>query len=269
MRADHLLHDSPVVFADAWALRLIDPPQREQVESGALHRMLGESGMRPTQGHIVARARYADDALRDAVARGVDQYLVLAAGLDSSCLRQPPHVRVFEVDHPATQRAKRERLASLAGVALREVEFVGVDFAKTSLADGLAQTGYEAARAAFLTWIGVTMYLPPPVAQRTLADIRACVAPASEVVFDYTLHRELMPPEFQQIAARKVAYLVRQGEPRVGAFAREEIERSVRASGFELVEDLGAEDLDRRYFAGRTDGLRANPEHRLARVRAR
>ncbi|HKA13840.1 MAG TPA: class I SAM-dependent methyltransferase, partial [Myxococcota bacterium] len=127
MRADHRLHDADPVLDDAWALALLEPGLRASVEKGEFHAFLARAGLRPTQGHIVLRARFADDALAAAVARGVRQLVVLAAGLDSSCLRRDPRVRVIEVDHPASQRAKRERLAAL-GAPLDGVEFAAVDF---------------------------------------------------------------------------------------------------------------------------------------------
>src|SRR5262245_57176825 len=127
MRADHLLHDADPVLEDVWALRLLEPTLRAAVEKGDYHTVLERAGLRPTQGHIVMRARFADDALAAAALRGVHQLVVLAAGLDSSCLRRDPRVRVIEVDHPASQRAKRERLAAL-GVRIEGVEFLSVDF---------------------------------------------------------------------------------------------------------------------------------------------
>src|SRR5688572_21241356 len=84
------------------------------------------------------------------------QLLALAAGLDSSCLRRDPRVRVIEVDHPASQRAKRERLAAL-GATLDGVEFASVDFEREDLAAALARSSLDRAQPAFVTWIGVTM----------------------------------------------------------------------------------------------------------------
>src|SRR5262245_35576125 len=113
MRADHRLHDTEAVLDDAWALRLIAPRFRELVESRGLRRMLEQGNLRPTQGHVVMRQRVADDALAAAFARDVRQLVVLAAGLDSSCLRRDPRLRVIEVDHPASQAVKRARLSEL------------------------------------------------------------------------------------------------------------------------------------------------------------
>jgi len=178
MRADHLLFDAAPVFEDVWALRLIEPGLRAAVEKGDYHALLVRAGLRPTQGHIVMRARFAEDALAAAVARGVRQLVVLAAGLDSSCVRRDPRVCVIEVDHPASQRAKRDRLAAL-GAPLDGVEFLAVDFEREELAAALARSSLDRTRPAFVTWIGVSMYLPVPIGLATLAQIRASIAAGS------------------------------------------------------------------------------------------
>src|SRR5262245_60075625 len=168
MRADHLLHDAQPVLDDAWALRLVAPEFRASVESGELRRLLGDA-LRPTQGHVVLRQRFADDALAAAIGSGVRQLVVLAAGLDSSCLRRDPRVRVIEVDHPASQAVKRARLAAL-GASLRDVEFVPLDFERERLAAALARSPLDATRPAFVTWLGVSMYLAPETGLETLAQ---------------------------------------------------------------------------------------------------
>src|SRR5262245_46978557 len=210
MRAGHLLHDADPVLEDVWALRRVEPTLRAAVEKGDYHTLLERAGLRPTQGHIVLRARFADDALAAAVARGVRQLVVLAAGLDSSCLRRDPRVRVIEVDHPLSQRAKRERLAAL-GVTLEGVEFAAVDFEREQLSDALARSSLDRRAPAFVTWIGVTMYLPVAIGLETLAQIRASIAPGSELVFDYPIPHDQLPPEALEVARNKNAQLANTG----------------------------------------------------------
>jgi methyltransferase (TIGR00027 family) len=267
MRADHHLHDAEPVLADAWALRLLQPELRTAVEQGQWHAVLERTGLRPTQGHVVLRARFADDALVAAVARGVRQLVVLAAGLDSSCLRRDPRVRVIEVDHPASQRTKRDRLAAL-GVALDGVEFAAVDFEREPLSDALARSSLDRGAPAFVTWIGVTMYLPVPVGLATLEQIRTSVAPGSDLVFDYPIPFEQLDPDVQEIARTKNAGLVQAGEPRITSYDPAFLARALAERGFALVEDVGPAELDARYCAGRRDGLRGNPENRIALARA-
>jgi methyltransferase (TIGR00027 family) len=225
------------------------------------------AGLRATQGHVVLRARFAEDALAAAVARGVRQLVVLAAGLDSSCLRREPRVRVIEVDHPASQRAKRDRLAAL-GARLDGVEFATVDFEREELAAALARSSLDRTQPAFVTWIGVTMYLPLSIALVTLAQIRASVAPGSELVFDYPIPFEQLAPEVQEIARTKNAGLARSGEPRITTYDPTDLAHALAERGFALVEDVGPAELDARYCTGRSDGLRGNPENRVAHARA-
>ncbi len=267
MRADHLLHDADPVLEDAWALQLVDPALRAAVEKGDYHAFLARIGLRPTQGHIVMRARFADDALAAAVANGVRQLVVLAAGLDSSCLRRDRRVRVIEVDHPASQRTKRERLAAL-GAPIDGVEFLAVDFAREELAAALARSSLDRAQPAFVTWIGVTMYLPVAIGLATLAQIRASVAPGSELVFDYPIPLDQLAPEILAVARAKNAGLARTAEPRVSTYDPTDLVRALAERDFALIEDVGPAELDARYCAGRRDGLRANPENRIAHARA-
>jgi methyltransferase (TIGR00027 family) len=267
LRADHRLHDADPVLDDPWALRLVAPPLRAAVESGELRRRFEELRLRPTQGHVVLRQRFADDALAAALARGVRQLVVLAAGLDSSCLRRDPRLRVIEVDHPASQGVKRERLAGL-GERLVEVEFAAVDFEREELVGALARTSLDAARPAFVTWLGVIMYLPPEAGLAALAQIRASLAAGSELVFDYPIPIAQLDPEWREVARTKNEGLARSGEPRLASYDRAQLAGELRARGFELVQDVGPPELDRRYCAGRSDGFRANPENRIAHARA-
>ena len=267
MRADHRLHDADLVFDDAFALQLIQPELRASVEKGEYRAMLERMHLRPTQGHIVQRARFADDALAAAVARGVRQLVVLAAGLDSSCLRRDPRVRVIEVDHPASQRAKRERLAALAAPP-DGVEFTAVDFEREELGAALARSSLDRTRPAFVTWIGVTMYLPAAITAATLAQIRASVAPGSELVFDYPIPLDQLDPEALAVARTKNAGLARIAEPRITTYDPPDLAHTLVERGFALIEDVGPAELDARYCAGRRDGLRGNPENRIAHARA-
>lgn len=267
LRADHWLHDALPLLDDRWAIRLLEPRLRASVESGELRRMLAERGLRPTQGHVVLRQRYADDALAAALARGTRQLAVLAAGLDSSCLRCDRRLRVIEVDHPASQRTKLERLAALEA-PVGGVEFLAVDFEREDLGAALARSSLAYGAPTFLTWLGVAMYLPVDTTLATLERIRASVAPGSELIFDYPIPIERLSPELQVVAREKNEGLARSGEPRISAYAPDELAQALCARGFELVLDLDPGELDRRYCAGRADGFRANPENRIAHARA-
>lgn len=118
-----------------------------------------------------ARSRIAEDALSEAVERGVRQIVILGAGLDTYALRNPHsarEIRIHEVDHPATQAWKLERLAE-AQIALPPwLLFVPVDFERDDLGEKLAAAGFEQNSPAFFTWLGVVPYLTQDAIGRTL-----------------------------------------------------------------------------------------------------
>lgn len=217
---------------------------------------------------VVARSRFAEDSLAAAVARGVRHYVVLGAGLDTSAYRHPhaaAGLRVFEVDHPDTQAAKRYHLR-VAGIAEPpELTFVSVDFETQSLPERLGAAGFEVGAPVFVSWLGVTMYLTPEAWRGTSAWL-ATRTPGSEVVFDYSVSPAMLGWRgkfIHWLIRRRVA---RVGEPWRTHFRPDELQRELRSAGFGAVEDLGADELNARYFRDRTDGLRVRGYGRLVRA---
>src|SRR5271169_5540690 len=141
-RAAHQLLDRPRVLDDPLALRIIGSEAAEELRSNPKEH---HAFSRAFRAFMAARSRYAEDELARAVAHGVRQYVVLGAGLDTFAYRNPhPGLRVFEVDHPATQAWKREQLLA-AGIAIPfSLTFVPIDFERQTLADGLVQCGFNA-----------------------------------------------------------------------------------------------------------------------------
>lgn len=195
-RAAHLIVDQPpVIFADTLALDLLGDQAAELV---AYHRAHGDhvvlSGAR---GQVTCRSRYAEDSLAAAIASGgIAQYVILGAGLDSFAYRSPrsSQVSVFEVDHPATQDVKRAQLSAAGILVPGNVVFVPADFengpAGGSLAERLARSGFDLTRPAFVSWLGVTMYLTETAIGRTFAEVSR-FAPGSHLVVDYMLPAHL------------------------------------------------------------------------------
>ncbi len=210
---------------------------------------------RSLRAFLVARSRFAEDHLAQAVARGVKQYVVLGAGLDTFAYRNPfSHVQVFEVDFPATQAWKREHLKA-AGIAIpATLTFAPVDFEKDTLPEGLRDAGFKISEPAFFSWLGVTPYLAK---ETVLATLRWIAASCSKngVAFDYTVPRESLNffnrIAFDALAARVAAA----GEPFIGFFDPEDLARELRGMGFTQIEDLGNEEINARYFRQRSDGL--------------
>lgn len=253
-RAVHQILDYPLVFEDPVALPILPPEtQRRLHEEAATWQTPSDRALRA---FMVARGRYAEDQLAAAVRRGVAQYVVLGAGLDTFAYRNRfPQVRVFEVDHPATQAWKRKRLI-VGNIGIPDqVTFVPVDFEKESLETKLVEAGFDRAAPGFFSWLGVTQYLTREAAFGTLRFIASLVG-GSGVVFDYSVPRELLEP-VEQLALDALAERVaRAGEPFRLFFNPAELETLLREIGFRDTADLGAAEINRRYFDQRPDGIR-------------
>src|SRR5262245_66401745 len=186
-RAAHQVFDHPVILDDPIALRILsqdavaklklDPRQRGRV---AL----------TLRAFMAVRSRFAEDALGRAVQRGVRQYVVLGAGLDTFAYRNPwPDLRVFEVDHSATQTWKMNRLAAGKIEVPSNVTYAPVNFESQTLANGLVAAGFDPTMPAFFSWLGVTMYLTVPATLSTF-DFIGSTAPGGGVAFDYSVPRK-------------------------------------------------------------------------------
>jgi methyltransferase (TIGR00027 family) len=170
-RAIHQTLDGGTIFRDPVPLRILDDATR-----ATLDEIAANPSLRPSRLFIAARSRFSEDILAASVARGARQIVVLGAGLDTFSLRNPHEgegVRAYEVDYPATQGWKRERLKE-AGLAIpASLIFAPVDFERQSLADGLAAAGFRADRPAFFQWLGVVPYLTRETISVTLDFIAA------------------------------------------------------------------------------------------------
>jgi methyltransferase (TIGR00027 family) len=255
-RAAHQLLDNPRVLEDPIALPILGEETQTRLRLGEREaRGRAQSSFRA---FMVVRSRFAEDELAAAIARGASQYVILGAGLDTFAYRNPyseVQLRVFEVDHPATQAWKRKRLAA-GGIEIpRSLAYAPVDFEKQALADGLAAVGFDPERVTFSSWLGVTPYLTQPAMDSTLKFIAEC-AKGSGVVFDYVCSRRHMGfwgwLAFERLARR----VARAGEPFRLLFDPKNLIAQMRVMGFSEFEDLGGAELNARYFAGRTDHLR-------------
>ncbi len=203
---------------------------------------------------LVARSRYAEDNLRRAVSRGVEQYVLLGAGLDTFAYRNPfAKLRVFEVDHPATQQWKRELLQRNNIAIPDSIAYTPVDFERQSLAEQLGFAGFDSQAPAFFAWLGVVPYLTLEAFRATLGFISA-QRPGSGVTLDYGQPRATLPL-LEQMAHDSLASRVEKaGEPFQLFFTPPEI--AAELSHFHSIEDLGAAEINARYFSGRSDQLK-------------
>ncbi|MES2306656.1 MAG: class I SAM-dependent methyltransferase [Gemmatimonadota bacterium] len=256
-RAAHQLIDTPLVLEDPLALRIIGPDLRTRLE-GSLETYERKISVRHRRAFLVSRARFADEHLAAALARGVRQFVVLGAGLDTAVYRvapQEPPLALFEVDHPATQQWKRERLDAAQISLPAGLTFAPIDFTEQTLAEGLTAAGFDFSRPTFVSWLGVTMYLTEAVALETLR-VLATLPAGSEVVFDYVEPRWSWNPFFWIMRRRQLARLAKMGEPWLSAFKPDALAVKLRSMGFSKIEDLGGKALNSRFFANRSDGLK-------------
>lgn len=274
VRGGHLLYDSqPVLFNDPYALRLTSPGWRTVARAPVLRWLVVSklmSRLRTVHGEMLARARFGEDMLEQAVGRGVRQYVIVGAGLDSFALRRrdlADQLTVFELDHPASQSAKRERLARLGEEAPCNVVFVPVDFEQETVAAALARSPFDPAVPAFFSWLGVTYYLSPSAVLATLRAIAEVTAPGSEVVLDYCVPADALPPEEQDDLRHVLAFVAKRGEPWRSFFEPSAFVKDMHGLGYEVVADMPPEEQDRLYFRDRSDDLRGPKWSRFAHLR--
>lgn len=252
-RAAHQLLDRPLVFEDPLALAIIG---REKAASLATAPESSRPHSRFLRAFMAARSRFAEDELGRAVGRGTRQYVILGAGLDTFAYRNPyADLGVFEVDHPVTQAWKQRRLMSAGIAPPRSLKFVPVDFETQRFPESLEHAGFRLAEVAFFSWLGVTPYLARETALETLRSIIG-IAAGNGVVFDYALPRSSLDPLNQAAFDGLAARVAVAGEPFRGFFDPDELALALRDREFHHIEDLGAREINARYFVGRADGLR-------------
>ncbi|WP_051054538.1 class I SAM-dependent methyltransferase [Frankia sp. QA3] len=253
-RAAHVQLDPPPhVFADEVGLRLAAP------DGGWLRRPdMDPHATSRTRASIVARARLIEDLVVEQAGRGVDQYVILGAGLDTFAQRRPriaAGMRVFEVDQPGPQEWKRRRLTELDFGVPPWLRLVPVDFeAGGSWWEGLASAGFDAGRPALVASAGVSMYLSRDATVATLRQV-AALAPGSTLAMTFMLPLELVEPAerpLRQVTERTARAA---GTPFVSFFAPAEMLALARDAGLAQARHVSAVSLARRYFAGRSDGL--------------
>jgi methyltransferase (TIGR00027 family) len=252
-RAAHQLLDRPTVMDDPIAMEIIGRKDADGVRLGA--RLLDSEPARALRAFVVARAKFAETELEAAVARGVGQFVVLGAGLDTFAYRNPydaSQLRVFEVDHPKTQAWKRERLDE-AGIDIPPtLTFVACDFECQDLPTQLQAAGFRLDEPAFFSWLGVSMYLEPPVVMELMKFIRS-LPDGSGVVFDYLAPISSLGLVRQLMITAMTVQLAWMGEPWKSYFDPLRLLEDLEALGFAEVSDLGPELLNKRYFPQRPD----------------
>jgi methyltransferase (TIGR00027 family) len=251
-RAAHQLLDEPRVLDDPLALLIIGSETAQELRSNPKEH---HAFSRAFRAFMAARSRYAEDELARAVAQGVTQYVILGAGLDTFAYRNPhPGLRVFEIDHPATQAWKRGQLQAAAISIPPSLTFVPIDFEQQTLESGLNDCGFNRTTAAFFSWLGVTPYLTHRACMATLSLIGRMSA-GSGVVFDFAVDPALLTPGQRQALAALSKRVAAAGEPFQLFFDPEKLQNELKSRGFHRTEFLEGKELNARYFKDRSDGL--------------
>jgi len=287
MRAVHSRSDPAPLLSDTWGDRLVPRSTQAALRQRTMERLRAampgstldpvqslDLGLRSNAAYadVILRSRYTEDALKEAVARGgIGQYVIIGAGFDSFICRRPAwaeDVTVIEVDHPATQRLKRERLAACGVTVPRSVEFVEADLSVEPLESALARSSFQADRLTFFSWLGVTMYLTREANLNALLSIATCAAAGSELVFTYLDEAILGPdPVADESFRRLMTDVSAAGEAFLSGFDPRTIGERLHETGLLLLEDLDGNAAASRYDAAGQNAFRTAAAAHIVHVR--
>ena len=257
IRAHHRRWNPAPIFADEYAVAMVSLGWRLIVKNRLLNWLVVDKLMapfHPIHTEVILRLLHAECCLHEAVATGLDQYVILGAGLDTFALRHRDlEVRVFEVDHPATQRVKRTCVKRVAGCVPGNLILVPVDFEIDRLDEALIHSPFDAGQPAFFSWLGTTYYLTKDAIRETLGCIAKVAAPGSRLVLDYKLPRHLIPEQDLPLNDKLERLVKRLGEPMISEFAPEEFTEEMARIGWAELESLLPQEQEQRYLQDRSD----------------
>ena len=263
-RAAHQTVEGGAILADPLAHRILGANADAVIAQLAA----GDPAQSRMRTFIAARSRFAEDCLALAVARGIRQAVILGAGLDTFSLRNPSRrqgLRVFEVDHPATQAWKRKRLVEVGLAIPAWLAFAPVDFQRQDLSNALVSVDFHLDQPAFFHWLGVVPYLP----RKTITSIFRFIAsvPGSEVVFDYTEPLANYPEGRRAYLVGVAARAAALGEHWLSYFDPVEMSAELRDYGFHEQEDLGLAEIAVRYLGTPGEQIEKVPGPHVIRAR--
>ncbi|MGA8515198.1 MAG: class I SAM-dependent methyltransferase [Burkholderiaceae bacterium] len=274
IRALHTRHDPLPLLHDPWGDRLVPASGVEFIHQKALLSLSaqalarpatlsmspGDSWLhsRPFYTGVITRSRFAEDALLAAVKRGVRQYVLLGAGFDSFSLRRPDGVRdlvVYEIDHPATQAVKRQRMAVCQVTPRAPVHYIAANLSKEGVAAALLRSDFRFNEPVFFSWLGVTMYLSRTDNLGLLGAIGQLAAPGSEVVFNYFDQEAFFDNTGSGPFSEMQRSVTAIGEPLLSGFDPAHLAKDLHGIGLSLQEDLDDAQTLQRYDRLGANGL--------------
>lgn len=256
MRGVHQLLDAtPLILNDPVSLTLLGNDTIQQIRENPDHHRTIEA--RALRAHVVVRSRFTEDCLKDAVRRGITQYVILGAGFDTFAFRQPTwaaDLTIFEVDQPASQKWKISRIEEAGLTVPVNLKFAAVDFEVESLQDALLRHNVSFQEPTFFSWLGVTMYLREAATDVVLKTI-AKFPIRSEVVFTYTQPMDSISG-FEAHFFKSLSKIVSgTGEPFINCFTTTQLEAKLYATGFKTIYFLSKDETIKRYFRDRPQDL--------------
>jgi methyltransferase (TIGR00027 family) len=265
-RALHQLVDRPLVFEDPVAISMLRAAAARELQRDPRKYDRSVLG-RYLRAFLVVRSRFAEEQLALAVARGVRQYVVLGAGLDTFAQRNPfvaEGLHVFELDHPDTQTVKKARLAA-ANRDAPNVTFIAADLRHVALGDALRDGGFDPTAPSFFSWLGVLPYLDLAAIRTTFAFVASLEN--ATMVFDYGAPLRLFDLPARFILWRLKRRLASIGEEWKTFLAPQRMLHELQDAGFADAENVSPEQLNRDYFANRSDGLHVGKVGHIAIAR--
>jgi methyltransferase, putative, TIGR00027 family len=256
LRAAHQLLDAkPSLLDDPVAVSLLGEHAAKGIcETANRYQTPAAKALRS---HVLLRSRFAEDRLALAVRRGITQYVLLGAGFDTFTLRQPSwarSLRIFELDHPATQAVKQEYIARAKLELPANTVCAQIDFEKKSLIEDLVRCRVSLKEPTFFSWLGVTMYLPEIAIDSVLRSISAFPS-GSEVVLTFLQHTGSSVGPSSGGSSQLAANVASAGEPFISYFDPPALEIKLRAAGFSNVEFLSSAEAELSYFRQRENDL--------------
>lgn len=262
LRANHFLHAEKPVFSDPYALEMAGQRWQKLLALPLFPQLLNSTLANRTfgllTGQVVARSRFSEDLLAQAIINGTQQYVLVGAGLDSFTLRlaaQYPQLKIFEVDHPDTQQAKIAKLKTFGEIP-HNVEFVAINFETEKLFDALNRSSYQTDQPAFFSWLGTTHYLTPEATLSTLENIAQNAAIKSEISLDYSVHYTQLAgiERFGTFAVGQFTKFL--SEPLIGSFESNDLHEKLQGMNFDIIQDLSGHQITNRYFNNRPDHIK-------------
>jgi methyltransferase (TIGR00027 family) len=204
-------------------------------------------------GTILVRTRYIDDLVAGCLSNGISQLVILGAGYDSRAYRMEglaDRVKVFEIDHPATQAAKTATVADLFGTLPGHVTYIPLDFNRRTLSEALAASAYDPDRTTLFIWEGVTMYLERGAVEDTLRFVATNSGADSSIVFDYLRYSDRYDEEQLRMLKKNQDSLVKRGEPWTFGLPEGTVGNFVSSLGFREVVEASDDTLKDKYLTG-------------------